>query len=57
MDIIERARLCAANVLVPLIEQMGYKQEDITITFNRPFSATDIMNIIDKSTIENGKEQ
>lgn len=57
MDIIERARLSAANVLVPLIEQMGYKQEDITITFNRPFSATDIMNIIDKSTIENGKEQ
>lgn len=57
MDIIERARLSAANVLVPLIEQMGYKQEDITITFKRPFSANDIMNIIDKSTIENGKEQ
>ena len=57
MDIIEHARLSAANVLVPIFQQMGYRQEDITITFSRPFSPNDIMNIIDKSTIENGKEQ
>lgn len=57
MDIIERARLSAANVLVPIIEQMGYRQEDITITFSRPFTAKDIMKLIDKSSVEHAKEQ
>lgn len=57
MDIIEHARLSAANILVPIFQQMGYHQEDITITFRRQFSPNDIMNMIDKSTIENGKEQ
>ena len=57
MDIIEHARLSAANILVPIFQQMGYHQEDITITFRRQFSPNDIINMIDKSTIENGKEQ
>lgn len=57
MDIIERARLSIANILIPIIEQMGYRQEDITITFSRPFSARDIMKIIDKSSVENATEQ
>lgn len=57
LDIIERARLSAANVLVPIIEQMGFRPEDITVTFSRPFSAKDILNLIDKSTVEHATEQ
>lgn len=57
LDIIERARLSAANILVPMIEQMGYRQEDITITFSRPFTGKDIMKFIENPSVEHATEQ
>ena len=34
-DIIETARQNAARVLIPMMEQMGYQEQDITITFRK----------------------
>lgn len=57
LDIIDMAKENAAKTLVPFIRQMGYKEEDIIITFRKPFGAADIEKLIDKpSTIENGKQ-
>ena len=52
-DIIENARIGAANVLIPMIEQMGFSPENITISFSRDYKPRDIMKLIDRSTIEN----
>ena len=35
MGIEQQARQAAANVLIPIIAQMGFKESDITITFRR----------------------
>ena len=35
MDIIETARQNAARVLIPMMEQMGYQEQDITVTFRK----------------------
>ena len=34
-DILETARASAANVLVPMLQQLGYRPENITVTFRR----------------------
>jgi len=52
--IIEMARNNAAHILVPLVEQLGFKEEDITITFRKKFSPEDLPFIIEKNGIENG---
>lgn len=57
LGIIENARVNAARILIPLIEQMGYKSENVKITFRRKFTVRDIPNLIDNSTIENGKKE
>ena len=43
MNIIETAQANAARVLVPMIAQMGYREEDITIAFRKNLSITDII--------------
>ena len=43
MHIIETAQANAARVLVPMIVQMGYSEEDITITFRKNLTITDII--------------
>lgn len=48
MNIIETAQANAARVLVPMIVQMGYREENITIAFRKNLSITDII----KRTIE-----
>ena len=55
-DIIERARLSAAHTLVPMLQHMGFRDADITITFSRDFTPQDIKHIIDKSTVEHAKQ-
>ena len=42
MDIIETAQENAARVLVPMIAQMGYREEDITIAFRKELTISDI---------------
>ena len=48
MNIIETAQANAARVLVPLIVQMGYRKENITIAFRKNLTISDII----KRTIE-----
>ena len=55
-DIIERARAGAANTLVPLLRQMGFEEEHITVTFRKDFTPKEIEQLIDKSTVEKKKQ-
>ena len=43
MNIIETAQANAARVLVPLIAQMGYREENITIAFRKNLTVNDII--------------
>lgn len=51
-DILENARAGAANVLVPMLVQMGYRAENVTVSFGRNYRPGDIMKLIDSSTVE-----
>lgn len=42
MDIAENARENAARVLIPIVEQLGYRQENITVTFRKQFDGRNI---------------
>lgn len=42
-DILETARASAANVLVPMLQQLGFRTEDITITFRRDLNTTGLV--------------
>ncbi|BCS86036.1 DUF4230 domain-containing protein [Prevotella herbatica] len=53
-DILERAKMNAANNIIPMIKLMGYDEKNITINFRKDFS-NNINNLIDKTTIEHGK--
>ena len=53
MDIIQTAQANAARVLVPIIAQTGYREEDITIAFRKTLTINDIIH----RTIENNHEQ
>lgn len=48
LGIVENARQSAARQLIPIIEQMGYKQDDITISFRKKFTLGDIPSLIKK---------
>ena len=56
LGIIPTARENAARVLVPLISQMGYREEDITIQFRKEYGIRDIQSLINMN-IENGKKE
>lgn len=55
MGIIEMARQSAAHALVPILAQMGYKEENITITFRKDFTTGDLPMLLDDNSIEYGK--
>ncbi len=46
IGMMEQARESAANTLIPLIAQTGFKQENITITFRKKFTLEDITGLI-----------
>lgn len=46
MNIMETARQSAANTLIPLFTSMGFKEENITITFRKQFSPYDITKLV-----------
>ena len=56
LGIVETARTSAASILIPMLEQMGYPRENIKITFRKDFTLGDILQRIDKTTIEHGKK-
>lgn len=45
-NILEDARTSAARQLVPIIEQMGYEEGNITITFRKDLTSHDIPSLI-----------
>lgn len=52
IEIIETARENAANILIPMLINMGFKEENIKIIFRKKFSLDDFKTILDNSTIE-----
>lgn len=57
MGIIDMARESAAHALVPILAQLGYKEEDITITFRKDFTAEDLPMLLENNDIEYGKRK
>ncbi|MGI6242861.1 MAG: DUF4230 domain-containing protein [Prevotella sp.] len=49
LGIIENARQSAARQLIPIVEQMGYTQDDVIITFRKKFTLHDIPSLIKKA--------
>lgn len=47
LGIMEQARAHAARVLVPMLVEMGYKEENITIAYRKEFSLSDIRRLIE----------
>jgi hypothetical protein len=48
LGIIELAQENAARTLVPLIEQMGYQEQDITIAFRKNYGMGDIQRLLEQ---------
>jgi len=46
LGIIESAKANAARVLVPMLTQMGYREENVTIAFRKEFSLDEIRKLI-----------
>lgn len=57
LGIIETARASAARTLIPIIQQMGYKEADVTVSFRKKFTASDIETLFEKTTIENARTE
>ena len=47
LGIIDMAKENAARVLVPMMVQLGYKEENITIAFRKSFDANSILKLIE----------
>ena len=47
LGIIETAKVNAARVLVPMLTEMGYREENITIAFRKDFSLNDLRKLIE----------
>lgn len=50
LGIIETARENAARVLIPMIEQMGFDESHITVTFRKQFNDNDIKKMLGETT-------
>lgn len=53
-DILDRAKMNAANNIIPMIKLMGYNEKNITISFRKSFN-DNINSLIDKTAIEHEK--
>ena len=47
LGIIEMAKANAAKVLVPMMTQLGYKEENVTIAFRKEFNPFDVMRMVE----------
>ena len=56
MGIIDMARVGATHALVPMLARLGFKEENITITFRKEFTADDLPLLLENTTIENGRQ-
>ena len=55
LGIVQQARLSAARLLIPLLEQLGFAEEDIIITFREDFNPDDLKLLLEPSSIEKTK--
>ena len=46
MKVMEQARQNAANVIIPMVAQMGFKEENITVNFRKDFNYGDITRLL-----------
>lgn len=46
MNLLEQARANAAKVIIPMILQMGYREEDITVSFRKRFTPSDLPTLL-----------
>ena len=46
LDIIRRAQASASRTIIPIVAQMGYKEEDVTITFRRDLTNGSLITIL-----------
>lgn len=46
LGILETAQANAAKVLVPMLKEMGYEEQDITIAYRHPYGANDITKLL-----------
>ena len=58
MGIIETARQNAAGLIIPLLVDMGYKEENIVVTFRKDFDEHDLVELYDneRSTVKLNKK-
>lgn len=52
IGILEAARLNAAHLLVPLVRDMGYKEENIVIAFRKDFTADDVPQLLTPESVQ-----
>ena len=57
LGILDMAKESAAHALIPMITKMGYKEENITITFRKKFTDSDLPMILENNNVENGSTQ
>jgi hypothetical protein len=48
LGIIDNAKENAARVLVPMLTQLGYREENITIAFRKDFNRNNIMRLLEQ---------
>ena len=46
LKVMEQARHNAANVIIPMVVQMGFKEENITVKFRNDFGYGDIVRLL-----------
>lgn len=46
MGVVKMAQESATRMLVPMLQQMGYEESNITITFRKDFTSKDVLSII-----------
>ena len=46
MNLLEQARTNAAKVIIPMILQMGYREEDITVSFRKRFTPSGLPTLL-----------
>lgn len=46
MGVVNMAQESATRMLVPMLQQMGYEESNITITFRKDFTSKDVLSII-----------
>ena len=55
MNIMETARQSGANMLIPMIKDMGFEEENIKVTFRKKFTVADLKTLLDTSNKETSK--